>query len=70
MKRNKVKVCPFCGSGRIDMINMMGIYGFHCQGCGAVVSFIGAEDLDGATDAWNRRDVREPVKGKPEGVEL
>ena len=47
-------LCPFCGKElKTDMFR--GITNFLCEGCGAIISFRGAEKRDAAIKAINRR---------------
>lgn len=54
-KLSELKSCPFCG-GEVETKNMLGgITGFVCA-CGAVISFMGAENFEDAVKMWNTRE--------------
>ena len=52
---SKIKACPFCSSrtGIKKMQNNSSI--LVCERCGMMVSFAGADDLNGTINLWNRR---------------
>lgn len=55
---NELPTCPFCGKP-LQIDTFRGITNFLCDGCGAVISFRGAEQRTAAIKAVNRR----PQKG-------
>ena len=57
-KAEGLEMCPFCGSESIELDNSIKTAYFICHGCGAVVSFCGAEEKDQAKERWNLRVVR------------
>ena len=54
-----LSACPFCGTP-LQIDTFKGITNFLCAGCGAVISFRGAEERAAAIKAVNRR----PLKGE------
>ena len=50
----ELKTCPFCGH-KLMISDFAGITNFLCNGCGAVISFRGAEERMAAIKAVNRR---------------
>ena len=58
----ELKPCPFCGSDDVSSrFSVANIHAVFCEACGAVVSFVDAEDEDGAIAAWNTRTAEEKV---------
>ena len=51
-----LKPCPFCGGDVKITIGVFGSSMIVCDKCGADVCFYGAEVIDKAIDAWNRRN--------------
>lgn len=66
MTTKEIISCPFCGMpSAIDKFDINGFACVKCAGCGAVVSFVGAENPEAFALRWNMRDgfvaVSEPV---------
>ena len=52
---DKLRECPFC-KGKLEITEMIGgVTGFHCETCGAVISFRGSEGPRKAVKAVNLR---------------
>ena len=63
-----IEKCPFCGSETVVIDENTRATCFLCSGCGALVSFVGAEELDKAKDCWNRRSQDHGEARDPERV--
>lgn len=50
--------CPFCGSLRVhqEFLTDLLLSTIECGQCGALISFIGAEDPDTTREKYNRRE--------------
>ena len=58
--KSYLKPCPFCNGVVIKRIApLMNTVMFVCTKCGADVCFYGAEHDPKASEAWNRRGIKE-----------
>lgn len=57
--KDKIKPCPFCGSGMIEFMNTLDYKESHvitklrCYMCGGMIPF--QDSVEKAVEAWNKR---------------